>query len=155
MNAKRTFSRVSGFTVTELIVAMGILAIVSGIAYPNFQRTVANGNLKTAARDLVADINSLRARAMADSSLTAPDRTMTFDQGNNQYSLPGMAAAKSPASFSADINLQAVPAGGTFTFMQRGTLTPPGTVILMNGRGSTATITCNLSGRTNVQFNML
>ncbi len=155
MNAKRNFGRTDGFTVVELIVAMGILAIVMGIAYPNFQRVVANGNLKTAARDLVADINGLRARAMADSNLATPDRTITFDQANNQYTLPGMVAAKSPASYSADINLQAVPAGGAFTFMQRGTLTPPGTVILVNGRGSTATITCNLSGRTNVQFNML
>ena len=144
--------RANGFTVAELVVTVSLLAIVSAIAYPNFQGMAANSNIKTAARDLVADFNALRARAMAES---AP-LSVTFDLATNRYSFPGLGAGKSPADISRDIVItQAVFGGGTtVNFMTRGALSPPGTVILTNRRGSTATITCNLSGRIHVQFNM-
>jgi prepilin-type N-terminal cleavage/methylation domain-containing protein len=145
-------SLANGLTVAELVVTMALLAIVSAIAYPNFHSMADNSNIKTAARDLVADFNALRARAMAECT----PFSITFDLTNNRYSFPGLGGGKSPADISRDIIItQAVfGPGTTVNFTTRGALSPPGTVVLANRRGSTAAIISNLSGRIHVQFNM-
>jgi prepilin-type N-terminal cleavage/methylation domain-containing protein len=153
MGGKYTFGRrVNGFTVVELLVAMGLLAIVSAIAFPNFHSMAANSNIRTAARNLVADFNALRTRAMAECT----PFSITFDVTNNRYSFPGSRSGKSPADISNDIIIThaVFGSGTTVNFMTRGILSPPGSVVLANKRGSTATVVCNLSGRTYVQFNM-
>ena len=141
-----------GFTIMELIITIAIIAIVAGIAYPSFSRMAVNGNLRTAARDIMSDIAGLKERAMAENTQYA----VIFDTGNNNYSFPGMASGKSPASFGPGIQLAGVAfgAGTTVTFLTRGTLSQGGNIVLTNSRGSTATITCNISGRTYVQFAM-
>jgi type IV fimbrial biogenesis protein FimT len=153
MNGKYTSPKnpkIKGFTILELMVTLGILAVVLTIAIPDFHRISSNGNLKTAARDLVADFNALRARAMAENT----QYVLTFN-GDNTYMSPGLPNVKSPASIAKDITFAPPNFGGgtTVTFSTRGTLTA-GSVVLRNSRGSTAQITCNLAGRTYVQFNM-
>jgi len=153
MNGKYTSPKnpeIKGFTILELMVTLGILAVVLTIAIPDFHRISSNGNLKTAARDLVADFNALKARAMAENT----QYVLTFN-GDNTYMSPGLPNVKSPASIAKDITFDPPNFGGgtTVTFSTRGTLTA-GSVVLRNSRGSTAQITCNLSGRTYVQFNM-
>ena len=139
-----------GFTIIELMVTVGILAVLVTIAIPNFHRISSNGNLRTAARDLVADFNALKARAMAENI----QYVLTFN-GDNTYMSPGLANVKSPGSIGQDITFTAPNFGGgtAVTFSTRGTLTA-GSVVLRNSRGSTAQIACNLAGRTYVQFNM-
>ena len=157
MSKKYAFKRnlkVKGFTLLELMITLGILAIVLTIAIPNFQRISINGNLRTAARDLIADFNALRAKAIAENT----QYVLTFN-GDNTYTVNPASGlpngGKSPASIARDITISGVPfAGGPVTFSTRGTVSPGGNVVLTNSRGSTATITCNLSGRTYVQFTM-
>ena len=141
-----------GFSVMELMITVGIIAIVAGISYPSFSRMAVNGNLRTAARDIMADIATLKERAMAENT----QYSIIFNPGNNNYSFPGMAAGKSPASFGQGVQLTkaAFGKGTTITFLTRGTLSQAGNIILTNSRGSTATITCNISGRAYVQFAM-
>jgi prepilin-type N-terminal cleavage/methylation domain-containing protein len=154
MNGKYTPKRNSkarGFTVIELIITMAILAVLVLIAIPSFQRIAINGNLKTAARDLIADFNALREKAMAENT----QFDLTFDVGNNRYTVTPASGlpngGKSPASIASDIHLTAS-APVTVTILTRGTLSQGGNVVLTNSRTSTATITYNLSGRTYVQF---
>lgn len=161
MNGKYTPKRnpkARGFTIVELIIAMVVLAILIMIAIPNFHRLAINGNLKTAARDLIADLNALRENAMANNTqcirpLTGECFDLTFNLGNNTYTVNPASGlpngGKSPASIASDIHLTA---GTAVTFLTRGTLSQGGSVVLTNSRGSTATITFNLSGRTYVQF---
>ena len=141
-----------GFTIIELMITVVIIAIVAGIAYPSFSRMSVNGNLRTAARDIMSDIAGLKGRAMAENTAFS----IIFDTGNNNYSFPGMASGKSPASFGQGILLTQVAfgTGNTVSFLTRGTLSQGGNIVLTNSRGSTATITCNISGRTYVQFAM-
>jgi prepilin-type N-terminal cleavage/methylation domain-containing protein len=152
----RRQSKAPAFTVLELIITLSLLAILALIAIPNFQRISANGNLRTAARDLVADFNSIRERAMAENTQFA----LTFDKDNNIYAVAPASGlpngGKSPASIAGDIyiNNVAFGSGKTATFYTRGTLSQAGNVVLKNRRGSTATITCNISGRTYVKFEM-
>jgi len=141
-----------GFTVMELMITVGIILIVAGIAYPSFNRMAVNGNLRTAARDIMSDIAALKERAMAENT----QYSITFDPANNRYSFPGAVNGKSVSSFGQGIQLAgaAFGAGSTVTFLTRGTLQQGGNITLTNSRGSTATITCLISGRTYVQFAM-
>ena len=161
MNEKYTPKRNSkarGFTVIELIITMALLAILVLIAIPSFKRIAINGNLKTAARDMIADFNALRENAMANNTQCIRPATgecfdLTFNLGNNTYTVNPASGlpngGKSPARIASDIHLTA---GTAVTFLTRGTLSQQGSVALTNSRGSTATITYNLSGRTYVQF---
>jgi prepilin-type N-terminal cleavage/methylation domain-containing protein len=144
----------SGFSLLELIIVLIILTIIGAIAYGTFQRMAINANLETAARDIVSEFNLMRQRAMAESV----DLTITFNPGANSYTVPqpgGGTLVKTLASYGADTVLNNTTlAGDTITFQRRGTTVQWGRVFLQNGRGSTATITVNSTGRANVQFNM-
>ncbi len=156
---KRTPSH--GFTVTELLVTIAIIAIVAGIAYPSLNRMASNGNLRSAARDIMADIGTVKEGAMAYNQ----QFTIPFDTHANTYTVPVFppkgdgtwtTITKTPASFSTGIQFNGVAfgAGSTITCLSRGTLNQGGNITLRNSRGSTATIICLVSGRTYVQFTM-
>ena len=145
-NPKRN-SRARGFTIWELIVTLGILAILIMIAIPSFNRIADNGNLKTAARDLIADLNALREKAMAEN--TQFDLTFNGDT----YTCAGLPnGQKTTTGVASDIHIFNAPQG-MLSFYTRGILSQPGTITLINNRNSTAEITCKTSGRIYVQFN--
>ena len=140
-------------TGTELVIAVASLSVVLLLAYPSFQGIAINRNLKSAARELVADFDVLREKAVVES---AP-LTLTFDVPGNKYQSPGLPnGVKSPANIAPDISLIQASFGGEnrLTFLSKGTLSQQGNIVLTNSRGSTATITCSLSGRTYVKFLM-
>jgi len=143
-----------GLTVTELIITLALIAIVGAIAMPSFNRMTVNGNLRSAARDIQGRIAYLKGRAMADNT----QYTFTFDVANNRYRSSDMKADewKYASSFGQSIRITSVSFGGgsTVALETRGTLAQAGNIVLANSRGSTATITCNLSGRTYGQFQM-
>ncbi len=151
-----TNSNRTGFTLVELIITLVILGVILTIAYPTFSRMAVNSNLKTAARDMMADFNGLRERAMAENR----EFTLIFDSANNRYTYTSPAAGgnpavnetKSPVNISSDITLAANVA--QVIFQTRGTLSPGGTVTFTNGRASTAQVTFNVSGRSFVAFTM-
>jgi prepilin-type N-terminal cleavage/methylation domain-containing protein len=176
--ARELFSA-QGFSIIEMIVVVAILGIVCAIAIPSFQRYAVNGNLRSAARDIVSDFNALKGRAMAE------NREYRLTISGNQYSIQacadgigpdgiwgtaddvattppcavwmsppaGVITPKNPSSFSADIVLSP---NSSYVFQTRGTViaTPAGSIGLANSRGSTANITVNAAGRTSAQFTM-
>jgi prepilin-type N-terminal cleavage/methylation domain-containing protein len=175
----REFFRAEGFTIIEMIIVVAILGIVCAIAIPSFQRYAVNGNLRSAARDMMSDFNALKGRAMAES------REYRLIVNGNQYTIDacamgagpdglcgtaddtpmtspccvwgappaGVVATKNPASFSSDIVMSP---NFTYIFQTRGvvTPTPPGGIVFTNNRLSTATVIVNATGRVSAQFNM-
>ena len=143
-----------GLTVTELIITLALIAIVGAIAMPSFNRMTINGNLRSAAREIQGRIAYLKGRALSDNT----KYTFTFDVANNRYRSSDMKADewKYASSFGPSIRITSVAFGGgsTVAFETRGTLALGGNIVLANSRGSTATLTCNLSGRTYLQFQM-
>jgi len=137
-----------------LIITLALIAVVGLIAMPSFNRMTVNGNLRSAARDIQGRIAYLKERAMADNT----QQTLTFDVPNNRYRSSDMKADewRTASSFGLSIRITSVAFGGgsTIAFETRGTLAQGGNIVLANGRGSTATITCNLSGRSYAQFQM-
>jgi prepilin-type N-terminal cleavage/methylation domain-containing protein len=143
-----------GFSLIELIIAVALVAIVSAIAVPQFRQYSDNANLKTAAREVMGDFSNVKQRAVEE-NLNAYQ--ITFNVTGNSYALSRSDTGvtewtKLMASFGSGIRLYATTFGsGTVNFQRRGTVSN-GTLTLLNGRGSTATITVNITGRTYAQF---
>jgi prepilin-type N-terminal cleavage/methylation domain-containing protein len=148
------FQNRKGFSLVELMITIGIFAILAAIAIPSFQRHVVNADLRNAARSIATDFFLYKEHAIAENR---PYRIL-FNTGDNSYEVqqpPGTAiATKSLTTFRYDI---AIDMGGTtlidYTIQPRGTVTN-GAVRLTNSRGSTATVTINITGKTSVTFNM-
>jgi len=155
----------------ELMIVLGILAVVSAIGYPLLQRTVINGNLRAAAREMVGDFNSQKQRAMSG-DMNAPGsriHRISLNLGTNSYTLQRCTAEGISCTGWENLQVKNLSAFGngivfdpgdtkttTFDFHPRGTVTfvNEGQVALINNRGSTATLFTNLSGRTSVDFRM-
>jgi prepilin-type N-terminal cleavage/methylation domain-containing protein len=154
-----------GFSLVEVLITIGIIAIVAAIAIPNLQRYATNSRLKSAARDIMGDIFIGKERAISENRRyriafnIAPANTYTVEQCNNTGSSCttgySVIQTKTPTTFGNDIRITnaAFGANSIINFQTRGT-TEAGNVVLTNGRNSTATITTNITGRTSVRFNM-
>lgn len=70
-----------GFTLTEFVVAIAIIAIMIGIGVPASISMLPEFRLKRAARNLYSDIQSTKMGAVKDNS----DWAIFFDTGSNQY----------------------------------------------------------------------
>ncbi len=166
MNLKQIFrkNKISswGFTLIETIIVLALLAIVAAIALPSFQRLVVNSPLKTAARDLMAEIALQKERAIAESRqyrivLDVYNSSYDIQQCQNTGSLCNSwnsIQVKNLNRYANDISFDSGSTTETnYTFQTRGTVSM-GTIVLRNNRNSTATIQINIAGRTNVQFNL-
>jgi Tfp pilus assembly protein FimT len=144
-----------GVTLIELLIGIGIMMVVMTIASPHFRAYILNTNLRTAAREIEADIEDLKQRAITENNTFE----IVFDTVQNRYTIQqggNPLQVKTPTVYSQDIRIASAPFGGgsTIAFQTRGTATA-GSVNLTNSRGSMATVSINISGRTYVQFNML
>jgi prepilin-type N-terminal cleavage/methylation domain-containing protein len=153
----KTTRTAGGFSLIELIIAMALVAIVSAIAVPQLRQYSDNADLKTAAREVSGELFAVRQMAVGE-NLNAYQ--LTFNVASNSYALSRTDTGvtlwtKSPASFGSGVRLNTANFGGdgVVGFRKRGTVSN-GTVTLLNGRGSRATITVNITGRTYVQFEM-
>jgi prepilin-type N-terminal cleavage/methylation domain-containing protein len=151
-----------GFTLMELIITMAIIAIVAFIAVPSFQRIAINGNLKTAVRDIASDFALYKERAVAENcmyriSLNVAGNSYQLQQCNNTGSPCGGWTAIQDKNLSGYANDIIFDSGETTItncdIQTRGTV-DMGTIVLRNSRSSTGTIRINITGRTNVQFNL-
>jgi prepilin-type N-terminal cleavage/methylation domain-containing protein len=146
-----------GFSLVEILIVIAIIAIMATFAIPTWQRYSKNTSMKTAAREIMADIYNTRLLAIEKNLNTY---RITFNTSANNYSLSradtGVTSwTKSPSFFESSIRLNSSSFGGgnVISFQQRGTVTA-GTITLNNGLGSNATITVQLTGRANVQYTM-
>jgi prepilin-type N-terminal cleavage/methylation domain-containing protein len=145
----------TGFSLIELMIVIALISIVSAIAVPMWQRYAANTNLKTAAREVMADLSNAKQQAVEEN---LDVYRLTFNVAGNNYALSRTDTGvtlwtKSLASFGNGILIDSVTfSGSEVRFQKRGTVSN-GRLILRNGLGSTATITVNITGRTYVEFN--
>ena len=63
MNRSSVLSSVKGFTLYELMITIGVLAIVSTMAIPAFNNVIASQNLNKSMRGLTAAFTEARAKA--------------------------------------------------------------------------------------------
>ncbi|OQB54205.1 MAG: hypothetical protein BWX99_02182 [Deltaproteobacteria bacterium ADurb.Bin151] len=150
-----------GFNLLELIIVMAILGIVASIASFSWRQYVPKINLRSAARQVSADVSKYRAKAMGEGRAY----TMSFSGTGYNVTAPAKAGNTDLPAFNlnatpvAEVNSKdrkitaAACAGGgsDLTMSQRG-LSNGCTVTLQNSRGAEATITVDMRGRTTVAF---
>lgn len=150
-----------GFTLVEMLIVIAILGIVLGIAAPNLSRYRHNVNLREAARDISAEMNLCRQRAITENSRYR----ISFDFHGRTYTvsrLPDGAAAwqdlstgslgggNALISFSSTTFSESPPAS---TFLPRGTAVAGGALVIEHSKSPRrATITLNITGRVRVDY---
>ena len=77
VNKKNT----SGFTLMELMVVIAIIAIISGIAIPNFLSMLPKSRLRSATRDIVSCLQEMKLRAIRENATTV----VIFNLANDEY----------------------------------------------------------------------
>ncbi len=74
----------TGFSLVELLVVIALISIVMAIAVPTWQKYRANTDLKSAAREVMADLSDAKQRAVAEN---LDVYRLTFNVAGNSYAL--------------------------------------------------------------------
>ena len=135
----------SGFTVLELIVAIGIASVVMGIAIPSFLSWLPTLRLSSAARQVATDLQVARMKAISQNA----SNTVTFIQAAGTYTFTlSPADSRDVGQLYPGITISSAPTNPVFT--PRGTASTTGTIRLSNGT-ATKDIVVSTVGRVIIQ----
>jgi len=140
-----------GATLLEVLTATGIMVCLMAIGVPQMTRMRAPYAVQSATRQIEADIQVARQRAIARNARYR----VNFDTANKTYTLE---RESSPNVFVADGGTQKLPKLITMTgpnpgnpiFDTRGMLAADVSVSIGSGGAHTRTVTVNVLGRTTI-----
>ena len=75
------------FTLVEVVIVVGIIAILSAIAIPHYAGIIQRYRADAAARRIINDLAMVQSRA----NTTSTSQTIVFSTAASQYSVTGMA----------------------------------------------------------------
>ena len=139
-----------GFTIIELLVAMGLAAILMAIAIPQFMTWLPTINLGAGARQVAADLQLARTRGISQNSMfrvtfpALPASGYTIEV----FTAGAYVTDRGPIPLPLGITVTAVSAA--FNFTTHGTATSTSTITLQNTAGQTTTVTVNPVGRVRI-----
>lgn len=84
----------AGFTLLELMIVLGILAVVAGIAMPLLHRPAGDAALMATARQIASGMRLARAAAIRDNA----DHVLTVDLARRRFWVAGVTAPLPVAS---------------------------------------------------------
>jgi type II secretion system protein H len=165
-------TKTNGFSLLELMIVLTIFGIMASIASFSFQRYTNNTNLRTAARQLVSDMVNAKQSSVTQGLCyrivitTGSPGQYTIERADcsccSSCAAPCTATPTFTVRFTkrptdqqrAGLSINSTTyASNIIYFQPRGT-TSLGSVVLQNSRGSRATITSNITGKTYVTFTM-
>jgi prepilin-type N-terminal cleavage/methylation domain-containing protein len=150
----RPMNRRRGFTLLELLVGLGLVAVLSGTALLGYRRMVAGWRLNAAARQVVMDLKLARARAILDSTTHRVHFPVLGSSYQHERQQPSGAyvAVGPPTALPSDIAvIGCTGAGSGISFRPRGHAGAFGTITLRNDGGDQRAVVVDIVGRTRVQ----
>jgi type IV fimbrial biogenesis protein FimT len=140
----------SGFTITELMITIAIIAILASVAIPNFIAWLPNYRLKSGAEEIQSALQLTRTTAIKENATAR----VSFDTANETYraSIGGQTIRRGRMPAGIDIN-SALFGGGTFVeFDSQGTAinNTHGTAQVRNNSGRTKTVRVYITGNSRI-----
>ena len=152
----------SGFTLFELMVVVGIIAILASIAIPGFLGWLPKYRMRSAADDVLSTLQLAKLRAVRENDIVS----VTFDTANDSYLVfldngAGADAGNgSQEAGEATVKSGRMPAGidlqstgfplDVVRFTRRGFPDASGNIVVANGTG-TRNINLTLGGSSSIQ----
>jgi Tfp pilus assembly protein FimT len=140
----------AGYTLFELLVATGLMLLLLAIGVPGLSRLRAPYAMAGATRQIAADVQAARQRAIARNT----SYRVNFDQANATYTVERQVGV----AWVADGAVQRLPAGvqlgainpGNPVFDSRGLMAADVTIPVIKTGATTRTVTVNVLGRTTI-----
>jgi len=144
----------SGFTMIELMVVIGIMAILSAIAIPSYIKWLPKHRVGTAARAVMSGMEFARSNAIKTNS----DVSVVFDWGNDSLTVVNSGGnILRTRRMPGDVDLQDLPPpddlGTPVTFNGHGFSDESGGVVVENTKDDTLSriINLTLGGNASIQ----
>lgn len=154
MKLKKRRRGASGFTVIELLVTIGVAAVVMATAVPAFMSLLPTINLSSAARQVGIDLQSARVKAVSQSVRyrlsfvgAIPGATTYVVQNDSGGAF---VTQTGPFALPPGISVSALTPSSSSVFQPRGTVNAPSTITLRNGNGQTRAVQVTLVGRVSI-----
>ena len=137
----------SGYTITELIVTIAVIAILASLAIPNFIAWLPNYRLRSGAEEIQSTLQFARLTAIKRNATA----TVTFDIANETYRASVGGQAIRGGRMPAGIDINSASFGGTSVqFDSRGIANNAGTAVVRNNLGKAKTITVYITGNSRI-----
>lgn len=145
MRQSKRDHEVSGFTVLELMVVIGIAMVVLSVAVPSFLTWLPTLRLSSASRQVAMDLQVARMKAISQNTAN----TVTFIQAAGTYTFTlSPTDSRNLGLLYPGITIASASANPVFT--PRGTASTTGTITLSNGT-ATKSIVVSTVGRVVIQ----
>jgi type IV fimbrial biogenesis protein FimT len=141
---KNSVQNPAGFTLIELMAALGILGVLIAIAVPSFLSTLPGLRLNDAARQVATDLQMARMRAITQNN----SNTVTFNVSTGTYSFTLGTESVDIDQLYPGITFSSAPTNPVFT--GRGTASTTATLTLRNTSGATKQIQVTSVGRVKI-----
>lgn len=143
--------RASGFTILELMVAIGIAMVVLGIAVPSLMTWMPTLRLSSAARQVATDLQVARMKAISQNTKFQMSFVGSIP-GATSYRIEkdsgGFVLESGPFSLPDGITVSSVTA--TSVFQPRGTVNTSSEITLQNVNSETKKVQVAAVGRVNI-----
>ncbi|MEO8601833.1 MAG: GspH/FimT family protein [bacterium] len=142
-----------GFTLVELLVALALIAALSGIAIPDLRRAMAGWRLNAAARQVVMDLKLARSRAIIGGASARVHFIVPSNRYQHERQRGGAYVATDPPTLLPDdvAIIDCTAAGDGVGFRPRGLAATFGTIALRDGLGNERRVVVDIAGRMRIQ----
>ena len=136
----------SGFTITELMVTIAVIAILASLAIPNFIAWLPNYRLRSGAEEIQSTLQFARITAIKRNATA----TVAFDIANETYRASVGGEAIRGGRMPAGIDINSAFGGTSVQFDSRGVASAAGTAVVRNNLGRSRTIRVYITGNSRI-----
>ena len=137
----------SGYTITELMVTIAVIAILASLAIPSFIAWLPNYRLRSGAEEIQSTLQLARITAIKENSTV----TVDFNTANETYRAEVDGQAIRGGRMPAGIDIDSTDfVGDSVEFNSRGIATAAGTAVVRNNLGRSRTIRVYITGNSRI-----